>query len=147
MIDIQNAKFISVVAPVAVDDDTYTATEIDTLGFDYLTVQVMLGSVNATLVACKLQASDTSGSGFVDVLDVDGGTDIDGGTAALPVDDANGIIVFQVDLRGRPRYYDLVVTSADTVGGTFLSASAILTRAELKPLDIAGTGTSTVLRI
>lgn len=152
MDNLNNAKFVQVVAPVAiVDDASWTTTEIDTLGYDYLTVVVNIGATDIAMAALKMQASHTTGTGFADVtgLDMDGDTDAFGGTAALPsATDDNSLVIFQADLKvGNYRYWDLVATAGDGTSGTFLSAVAILTEGEVSPTTAAAMGAETVLRI
>lgn len=152
MNDLQSGtKFVQVIAPAAiVDDASYTTNEIDTLDYDYCTIIVNIGATDIAMAALKVQESDTSGSGFADItgLDMDGDTDIDGGTAALPsATDDNNLVVFQVDLRGRKRYLDLVATAGNGTSGTFASAVAILTKGAVTAGTIAETGAETVLRV
>ena len=73
--ELQHSKFLRVISPVAIVDNTsWTTVEIDTLGYNYLTVVVNIGATDIAMAALKLQQSDTSGSGFADVtgLDSDG---------------------------------------------------------------------------
>lgn len=149
---IQSSKFVQVISPVAiVDNASWTTNEIDTKGFKYLTVIFNLGATDIAMAALKMQSSDTSGSGFADVtgLDCDGDTDIDGSTAALPsATDDDNLIVFQVDLRGQKRYWDLVATAGDGATGTYGSAVAILSNFEGdSPSTSSELGAETCLRI
>jgi hypothetical protein len=149
--ELQRAKFAQVIAPVAiVDDASWTTAEIDTLDYDYLTVIFNLGATDIAMAALKLQSSDTTGSGFADVtgLDCDGDTDIDGSAAALPsATDDGSVVVFQVDLRGQKRFFDLVATAGDGAAGTFASAVAILTKGAVAPGSTSDHGAETVLRV
>lgn len=151
MVPIQCDKFVNVIPPVAiVDDASWTTTEIDTLGYDYLTVICNLGVTDIAMAALKLQSSDTTGANFTDVagLDMDGDTDIDGNTAALPAADDDGTVhVFQVDLRGHKRFFDLVATAGDGTSGTFMSAVAVLSRGEIGADSSTEMGAAHVLRI
>ena len=149
---LQSSKFLQVIAPVAiVDNASWTTVEIDTKGFKYLTVIFNLGATDIAMAALKMQSSDTSGSGFADVsgLDTDGDTDIDGTAAALPsATDDDNVIVFQVDLRGQKRYWDLVATAGNGAAGTYGSAVAILSNYEGdSPSTSAELGAETFLRI
>ena len=148
---IETAKFLQVIAPVAiVDNASWTTVEIDTLDYDYLTVIFNLGFSDIAMAALKMQSSDTSGSGFADVtgLDTDGDTDIDGSAAALPsATDDDNVIVFQVDLRGQKRYFDLVATAGNGATGTFASAVAILTKGDVSPVSTSDHGAETFLRV
>ncbi|OYP34139.1 hypothetical protein [Rhodopirellula sp. MGV] len=148
---LQNAKFVQVIAPGAiVDNASFTTAEIDTAGYDYLTLICNVGATDIAMAAMKLQASHETGTGFVDVdgLDMDGDTDAFGGTAALPsATDDNSLVVFQADLKkGNYRYWDLVATAGDGSTGTYLSVVAILTEGERAPNTAAQYGVETLLR-
>jgi hypothetical protein len=151
MNDLQVAKYVQVIAPAAiVDDASFTTNEIDTLDFDYLTVVFNLGATDIAMAALKMQSSDASGSGFADVtgLDCNGDTDIDGSAAALPsATDDNSLVVFQVDLRGQKRYFDLVATAGNGSTGSFGSAVAILSKGAVSAVTSAAMGAETVLRV
>jgi hypothetical protein len=74
--------------------------------------------------------------------------DIDGSAAALPgATDDNNVVVFQVDLRGQKRYFDLVATAGDGAAGTYGSAIAILSKGAVSPVSSADMGAETVLRV
>lgn len=150
MNQLQASKYSQVIAPAAiVDNASFTTNEIDSLDFDYLTVIVNIGATDIAMSALKLQSSDSSGSGFADIdgLDCDGDTDIDGNAAALPsASDDNNLVLFQVDLRGQKRYFDLVATAGDGSAGTFASAVAILSKGAVSPVSAADMGAETVLR-
>ncbi len=148
---LHNAKFAQVIAPVAiVDDASWTTDAIDTLDYDYCTIIFNLGATDIAMAALKVQESDASGSGYADIsgATADGGTNFDGTTAALPsaTDDGN-VIVFQVDLKGRKRYLDLVATAGNGSTGTFGSAVAILTKGAVAPESVADAGTETFIRV
>jgi hypothetical protein len=151
MNDLQVAKYVQVIAPAAiVDDASFTTNEIDTLDYDYLTVVFNLGATDIAMAALKMQSSDASGSGFADVtgLDCNGDTDIDGSAAALPsATDDNSLVVFQVDLRGQKRYFDLVATAGNGSTGSFGSAVAILSKGAVSAVTSAAMGAETVLRV
>jgi len=150
MNQLQASKYSQVIAPAAiVDNASFTTNEIDSLDFDYLTVIVNIGATDIAMSALKLQSSDSSGSGFADIdgLDCDGDTDIDGNAAALPsASDDNNLVLFQVDLRGQKRYFDLVATAGDGSAGTFASAVAILSKGAVSPVSASDMGAETVLR-
>lgn len=151
MDEIQRAKFVQVIAPDAiVDNASFTTNEIDTLDYDYATIVFNLGATDIAMTALKVQESDTSGSDFSDVsgLDMDGDTDLDGSTAELPsATDDDGVVVFQVDLRGRKRYLDLVATAGDGSTGTYGAAVAILTKGAVYGATSDEMGAETVLRV
>lgn len=148
---VMTGKFFSITPPAAiVDNAAYTTAEIDTLGFDHLTVVLYLGATDIAMAACALQSSNTSGSGFAtpDNLDMNGDTDIDGNTAALPTaTDDNKFFIWDVDLRGRDRYWDLSITAGNGTNGTFATAFAILSKGDETPTTSAERGAANVLRV
>lgn len=151
MNDLHQAKFVQVVAPTAiVDDASWTTNEIDTKDYDYATIVFSLGATDVAMTALKVQESDTSGSGFADIsgATADGGVDIDGATTALPsATDDNNLVVFQLDLKGRKRYLDLVATGGNGTTGAYGSAIAILTKAAVAPESVSATGAETFIRV
>lgn len=151
MVPAQNDKYVNVIPPVAIQDDaSWTTTEIDTKGYRYLTVICNLGVTDIAMAALKLQSSDTTGTGFTDVTGLVYGTSTatSGSTSTLPAaDDDGNIRVFQVDLRGQKRFFDLVATAGDGTSGTFLSAVAILSRGEIAPNTAAEAGAEEILRL
>ena len=151
MNEMNHIKVQQVIAPGAiVDNASWTTTEIDTNGYDYLTVFINIGATDIAMSALKLQSATTSGGSFSDVtgLDCDGDTDMDGNAAALPsATDDNSVVVFQVDLRGHNRYFDLVATAGDGTTGTYASAIAVLSHAEHSPVTTSDVGAETVLRV
>lgn len=146
----QRVKHVSITPPAAiVDNASYTTAQIDTLGWDYLEVVAYLGATDIAMTALKLQSSDSDGSQFADVdgLDANGDTDAFGNTGALPTAaDDNKFVVFQVDLRGKKRYWDLVATAGDGTNGTFLAAWARLSRGEESPSSNTEAGALNVYR-
>jgi hypothetical protein len=143
-------KFVSITPPAAiVDNASYTTTSIDTAGFEYLEVFVFLGATDIAMTALKLQESDTDGS-YADVTGLIYGTSagIAGTTAALPIaTDDNKCFKFEVDLRGRKRYFDLVATAGDGAAGTFLTAFALLSRASDHPVSASERGFGNIVRV
>jgi hypothetical protein len=143
-------KFVSITPPAAiVDNASYATTSIDTAGFEYLEVFVFLGATDIAMTALKLQESDTDGS-YADVTGLIYGTSagIAGTTAALPIaTDDNKCFKFEVDLRGRKRYFDLVATAGDGSAGTFLTAFALLSRASDHPVSASERGFGNIVRV
>jgi len=143
-------KFVSITPPAAiVDNASYTTASIDTAGFEYLEVFVFLGATDIAMTALKLQESDTDGS-YADVTGLIYGTSagIAGTTAALPIaTDDNKCFKFEVDLRGRKRYFDLVATAGDGTAGTFLTAFALLSRASDHPVSASERGFGNIVRV
>lgn len=151
MIEAQNRKYVNVIPPVAIKDNaSWTTTEIDTLGFDYCTIVVNLGATDIAAAALKVQESDTSGSGFEDVTGLVFGTSTNtaGSTSALPTaTDDSDIFAFEIDLRGRKRYLDLVATAGNGTAGTYASAIAILERSKHGVTSATEAGANQILRV
>lgn len=135
MINTQTEKYVLVTPPAAiVDNAAFTTNEIDTIGWDYITIIVAFGAMDIAMAALKVQESDTSGSGFADIT---------GATfaSALPSATAdNTMFAFYIDLRNRMRYLDVVATGGDGSAGTYMSAIAILSRGTTSPVTVAGRG-------
>lgn len=148
---LQAVKYLNITPPAAaVDDASFVTAEIDRLGFDYCTIVCILGSIDATMAALKVQESDTSGAGFTDVSGTVFGTDkdIDEATAALPIaTDDNKIEVFQIDCRHLKRYLDVVATAGNGAAGTFMCILAILSKAKEAPNTSAEAGAEHVVRV
>lgn len=146
----QQTKFVSVTPPAAiVDNASLTTASIDTSGWDFLDVYVYLGATDIAMTALKLQTSDTDGS-YADLTGAVYGTssDIAGSTSALPsATDDNKCFKFEVDLRGKKRYFDLVATCGDGAAGTYITAFAILSRGEAPTLTASGRGFGNILRV
>lgn len=151
MNELQKTKFLIVISPAAIKDNAaWTTNEIDTLGWDYLTIVFFTGATDIALAALKVQESDTSGSGFADVTGLICGTSttIDGVTSALmSATDDNKITVFEIDLRGRKRYIDLSATAGDGTSGTYAAAIAMLSRGKDAPVTATERGCDEILRV
>lgn len=131
MVSAQNVRYFAITPPqVIVDNNSWTTNSIDTVAsgikYDYLTIVVQLGATDIAMAALKVQTSDTDGS-YADLTGFVGGTDF---TLPSATDD-NKFVVFNIDLRGKKRYFDLVATAGDGATGTYLSAFAILSRGKV----------------
>lgn len=131
-------KALAVTNPGAiVDNAAFTTATIDTKGFAFVTIILLLGAMDIALAALKLRESDDSGmSGAVDVDGADFSTD-----ATLPgATDDNKLYAIHVNLKGRKRYLDLSLTGGDGSAGTYAAALAILSDAEEAPSSAEGRG-------
>ena len=150
MIPSQMTKVVSLTPPAAiVDNASYTTAELDTKGWSYCTIYAYLGATDIAMTALKVQESDTAGSGHADVTGLVFGTstNIDGSTSALPsATDDNKLYAFDIDLRGRKRYLDVVATAGDGTTGTYLVAWAVLSRGAEAPVSSSERGCDEVLR-
>ncbi len=149
MIAATGMKLVNVTPPVvALNTESAVTGTIDTLGYDHCTIVVQFGVMNIAMTALKVQESDLANmSGGADITGCVSGTstNIDGTTSALPLSTAdNTLYVFDIDLKARKRYIDLVATAG--IGSTLMTALAILSRAEQTPITAAQRGAAEVLR-
>lgn len=139
MINSLAQKIVAVTNPGAiVDNASFTTATIDTIGFRYLTIVIMLGALDVALAAFKLSESDAANmSGAVDME----GADFSVSPATLPAaTDDNKLYAIHVNLIGRKRYVDLTLTGGDGTAGTYAASFAILSRAAEVPSDATGRG-------
>lgn len=135
---VQQAKYVSAVAPAAiVDDAAITGIAIDTKGCGYCEVILELGATDIAMTVLKLEESDDN-STWVDVTGAtfDGGKNTDGGTLALPsATDDGQTIVFQVNCGAglRRRYLRVAGTFGNGTVGGYMSGSARLSQLAITP--------------
>lgn len=151
MVEGQNCKFVAITPPGAlVDDASLTTAEIDTNGFDYMTIVVHLGATDIAMSALTVTEADVTATNHTAITGLVWGTsaNIDGDTSALPVaTDDNTFQVAQIDLRGRKRFIDLTATVGDGTAGGYYTAFAILSRAAESPVTTTQMGCDEVLRV
>lgn len=132
MINSLAQKVVPVTPPAAiVDNAAFTTNIIDTRGFRFVTIIILLGALDVALAALKLRESDDDDmSGAVDVE----GSDFSVAPATLPAaTDDNKLYAIHVNVIGRKRYLDLTLTGGDGTAGAYVSAVAVLSRAEEVP--------------
>lgn len=129
---IQNAKLVAVTPPGAiVDNAAYTTAIVDTEGYGYVDIVVLLGATDIAMAALKVTESDDSGmSGAADITGLVCGTSAipeTGATSALPsATDDNKFFAFSFTTTGRKRYIDISATGGDGTAGTYATIIAIL---------------------
>ncbi len=107
---------------------TTAGVEIDTLGFDSVTFEILTGARTDGTVTPLIQESDTSGSYSGSVADDDLiGTEAD---AALSAAQSRSIIGYV----GKKRYVKLSLVSTSVTSGLTAGASAILGAAKHNPV-------------
>lgn len=147
----QQAKYVRAISPAAIlDDSSATSTVIDARDYDYCTIVVQLGATDIALTALKVQTCATSGGSYVDLSGAtfDGGTSPDGTTLALPSStDDNQTCVFQIDMRGKNPFLQVVATFGNGSAGGYIAAVAILTKAALSPSTSATMADGDVCRV
>ena len=151
MVNLQAVKFQIVISPRAIlDDGSWTTVEIDSEGFEYLTIICNLGANDIAVAVLKVQEATTTGGSFSDIDGAVFGTDtnIGGSTSTLPSDsDDNQLFIFEIDLKARKRFIDLIATNGNGSVGGFMSAIAILSRGKQLPITAADRGASQILRV
>ena len=144
-------KLVNLTPPAAiVDNAAVTVAELDTKGWDYCQIAVILGATDIAVAALACTESDTAGSGHANVTGLVWGTssNIAGATSTLPSStNDNGIFLFEIDLRGRKRYLDLTLTAGDGSTGTYFTVLAILSRSKDAPTTAAERGCVEILRV
>lgn len=143
-------KLVSITPPAVISDNaTLTTTEIDTLGWSYMTVIVALGATDIAMAALSVTQSDTAGSGHTAITGLVWGTstNIDGSTSALPsATDDNLFQVAQIDLKGKKRYIDVTATTGDGAAGSYVTILGILSRPQVSPTSASEAGCNEILR-
>jgi hypothetical protein len=128
-------KYLNVTSPTAIiDNATVTTAEVDRDGAGYVDFLVKFGAMDIAVTAFKLQESDVSGSGYVDVE----GATFAGNYPSATAD--NTMWAFHVNASGRKRYLKLVITVGDGAAGTFVDATAILSELRRAPITAAERG-------
>jgi hypothetical protein len=111
--------------------------EIDTVGFKYLSVDVVYSPFTAATSTyasvLKIQESDTSGSGQADVS----GLSVTAGAGSTTGANYGAVARFNVDLRGRKRYLTVVTSPGNTVA---IVTDARLSKGEQGATDATGAG-------
>lgn len=149
----QNVKYVAITPPAAIKDNgSYTTTEIDTNGFDYMTIVAHLGATDIAMTALAVTTSDTSGSDHANVTGLVWGTstNIDGSTSALPsATDDNTFQVASIDLRSSllKRYIDVTATAGNGTNGTYCTIIGILSRADEGIYGATQAGCDEILRV
>lgn len=127
---LEGTKTVVKIANVAADNGSFTH-EIDTRYADYVSVDVCYSTFTATSAAyastLKVQESDVSGSGQVDVP----GLTV---TAVAGVTTGNHVARFNVDVRGRKRYLTVVGNPAKPAT---VASVARLSKIEDEPYNAA----------
>lgn len=115
-------KFLikTIIRPQAATATVTPGTGIDRRGYNHATVVLELGAVSGTTPTCdvKIQESDASGSGFVDVT----GAVFSQKAAAA----ASKTYVGSLDLRPRKRYLRAVATIAGTTPSFGIAVQFVL---------------------
>jgi len=131
-------------AETAVLSSATHSLEIDTLGFEYASIDVLFSPFTAasppTTAATVLRVaqSDTSGSGQANLLVA--GTDFTVGAGVTATSSVGYSHRFDLDLRGKRRYLTVYATPSSTCG---VVTSCRLGKGEAGPMDATGKNVST----
>ena len=128
---LQQVKTVLITPPAArVNNGSFTTAAIDTAGYGKAAIFFATGDLDIALTVLKLQEDDASGMGSAS--DITGCVFGASGAPALPTaSDDNKIYGFFVNLAGRKRYLDLVVTVGNGTAGCFGTAWAVLYNGEI----------------
>lgn len=149
-------KLVRVTSPAAiVDNASLTCQVVDTQGFRFARYVFYIGATDIAFDALKLQEADakTDATTLTSGADITGAvygtsTNTAGSTSSLPSDTAdNTFVTIEVDLRGRKRYLNPVVTCGNGTAGTYVAAWCELYRGETTPTTAAQKGCGQELRV
>lgn len=139
---IEGTKTVAKVS-VAVATNATHSHEIDTLGADYASIDVVFSQFSATTTSyasvLKVQQSDAAGSGQADLSGYTitaGAGSTTGGTGA--------VARFNVDLRGKKRYLTVVATPGNAAT---IASVARLSKLEDMPISAAAMGVNDVVPV
>lgn len=117
--------------------------EIDTLGFESLSIDVVFSPFTAATASAasvlKLRQSDSSGSGQANISGFVGGTDFTVGAGSTTGANNGYVARFNLDLRGKKRYITVDASPGNTVA---VVTAARLGRANQMPTDATSANTN-----
>jgi hypothetical protein len=136
------------VASLGTADTATNATfthSIDTLGFDYASIDVVMEASTATTasvaLALKLGQSDTN-SAFADITAFVGGGSGGFTIPTTSLTGASNIVRFNLDMRGKRRYLQV---SATPVAASVVCSVARLGKGDVGPVSAAEVGVAAVV--
>lgn len=123
--------------------------EIDTLGYKYLSLDVMFSPYTASNVSIanvlRVGDTDTSGATPTNISGLVGGTDFTiAATGASTGANIGALARFNVDLRGKRRYLTVTVTPSTTVN---VITNARLSKAEQHAVTATESGVNNVASV
>lgn len=133
-------------AEVSVALSATHSVEIDTLGFEHASIDVLFSpftsATGPTTAANVLRVaqSDTAGSGQANVSGLVGGTDFTVGAGVTATSSVGYAHRFDVDLRGKRRYLTVYATPASTCG---VVTTCRLSKGEAGPTSATDKGVNT----
>jgi hypothetical protein len=121
-----------------VDNAAFNVAELDTLGWEEVSVYFIIGALDIAPTVMKITETDTTGSGYSDIpASVFGAV----GNPALPLaTDDNKVYCVRINKINRKRFIKPALASGDGATGTYATVIAILSRPQVAPLTPAGRG-------
>lgn len=143
-------KVMLLTPPAAiVDNAAVTTASLDTKGWDFADIFVIIGATDIAVATLKLRESDDD-SAYSDVANGNfaTGTLPDGVAATLPsATDDNKVFAFRADCRYLKRYLDVSLTGGDGTAGAYFCVVAMLSRGKESPNTMAERGVSQELMV
>ncbi len=153
---LQQTKKGVCIRPQTIDNATATSYVIDTVGVDYVNIDVVIGDTDVAMATLKVQESDVYSSATAlggtpnDVTGAVYGTSTNpdtGSTSALPsATDDGKIFSFSINTQARKRYLQLVAVAGNGTTGTALSASWEANKVSQTDLSATGRGVAACLK-
>lgn len=135
-----STKQVIVVSQTSVTNAGTAAGNIDTIGYDYVSIDVITSTSNDTTnnpSVLKVAEDDgTVTSNFTDITEFVG-DDSDGWTIPASVTSGNWGVKFNIDLRARKRYLRVSVSPLTT---QVITVIANLSKHEIAPIDATKSG-------
>jgi hypothetical protein len=151
-----NKRIVVSSQPQAIlNNNSVTTNVIDTQGYGFLEVYVLLGATDIALTALRLEESDaitnaTTLNGGAAVVGTRFGTDArdDGAASVLPsATDDNQVYKFELNLQGRRRYIKPIITIGNGATGAFTVCFAELSEPDNHPGTAAEKGVAQLMRL
>jgi len=143
-----HAESTKTVAKLGTADTTTAQTfthSIDTLGYDYASIDVVFeanaATTNAVATALKLGQGDTTAA-YTDITAYVGGGSGGFTIPTTSLTDASNVVRFNVDMRGKKRYLNV---SATPIAASVVCAVAQLSKAEVGPANASEAGVAAVV--
>jgi hypothetical protein len=149
-------KLVRVTSPAAiVDNASLTCQVTDTKGYAFARYVFYFGAMDIAATALKIQESDATSSATAlssgaDVTGAIYGTSTNdaGSASTLPsATDDNGFYTVEIDLKGRKRYLNPVVTLGDGAAGTYIAVWCELHKGDNVPTSATQKGATQNLRV
>jgi hypothetical protein len=136
MIHAQNNRVVAELPTAAVGATATATLTIDTLGYDHASVVVIRASNASTVFAnaVKVEESDSSGSGYTDVVGLVGGGASGFAIPAVTATGSASILKLDVDTKAKKRYLKVSYTPGASATVAIVGR---LGRAEVSPENAA----------